>query len=173
MTLIKKSMVLAVILLTFATASLAKTTELNSVWGIPFGSSFSTVDSSLISRGCSILEDMTAISGGRKRVTTYRGDFFSRPCDVKVYFTSDSMVEFKLLFLKKPGPASGDVGAMFGNYTDLTLKLRSKYGYDRVKVSHNGGETQTWTVGTTEVELACDGRSSTNHTTVLTYRKTS
>ncbi|MCF4150996.1 hypothetical protein L2W58_04205 [Dethiosulfovibrio sp. F2B] len=162
-----KALTATIITLTLTTPAFC---AVESVWGIPAGSAFDTVSSALSDRGCSMILDQSSLDFGRAREVLYRGDFFGRPCMVRVYFEGGKMKTFRLCFLNKDVLTSGDAdGAMFGNYSDLTLKLRSKYGYDREIVSHGGGETQTWNVDGTRIVLACDGRSVSGHTTTLTY----
>ncbi|MEA3285449.1 MAG: hypothetical protein U9Q00_10840 [Synergistota bacterium] len=162
-----KALAATILTLTLATPALC---AVESVWGIPAGSGFDTVSSALSDRGCSLILDQSSLDFGRAREILYRGDFFGRPCMVQVYFKGGKMTTFRFSFLNKDDVASGDVGgSMLGNYSDLTLKLRSKYGYEREVVSHGGGETQTWTVDGARIVLACDGRSVSGHTTTLAY----
>lgn len=140
-----------------------------SVWGIPGGSRFDSVVSAMTERGCTLRLDVSAMDMGKRRETTFDGVFFDRPCTIKAEFDGDNLAIFQFLFMKKDGPTSQDVGDMLGNYSELTLKLRSKYGYERKVESHAGGETQVWSQDGVAITLSCDGRSVTGHTTVLTY----
>lgn len=106
---------------------------------------------------------------GDIRETFFEGIFFDRLCFIKTAFKDNGLQVFQFMFIKKDGPNSEDIGDMLGNYSELTLKLRSKYGYDRKKESHAGGETQTWSQDGVAITLACDSRSVSGHTTVLTY----
>ncbi|NCC96043.1 MAG: hypothetical protein EOM02_04305 [Synergistales bacterium] len=140
-----------------------------SVWGIPGGSRFDSVLSAMTERGCTLRLDLSAMDMGKRRETLFDGVFFDRPCSIRAEFDGDSLSMFQFFFLKKDGPTSQDVGDMLGNYSELSLKLRSKYGYERKVESHAGGETQVWSQDGVTITLSCDGRSITGHTTVLTY----
>nr|WP_321501197.1 hypothetical protein [uncultured Dethiosulfovibrio sp.] len=140
-----------------------------SVWGIPGGSRFDTVVAAMEERGCSLKLDISAIDMGKSREVLFDGSFFDRPCVIKAVFKDNRLEIFQFIFLRKDGPTSEDIGDMLGNYSELTLKLRSKYGYDRKIESHDRGETQKWSQDGMKIILSCDGRSGTGHTTVLTY----
>lgn len=140
-----------------------------SVWGIPAGSRFDTVVSAMEERGCTLKLDVSSLSNGRTREVFFDGNFFDRPCAIKALFQDNRLQMFQFIFLRKEGPTSDDVGDMMGNYSELTLKLRSKYGYDRKIESHDRGETQTWVQNGMDIVLSCDGRSTSGHTTVLSY----
>lgn len=164
--MIKKTILLASLIWTISSGPAMAT---QSVWGIPAGSDFNLVKSNLESRGCSLKMDMSSLESGKSREAFFDGVFFDRPCVVRTIFRDNSLSSFQFFFLKKADPSSGDVGDMLGNYSELTLKLRSKYGYDREITSHVGGETQRWTVEGVKITLSCDNRSSSGHTTSLIY----
>lgn len=140
-----------------------------SVWGIPGGSRFKSVAAAMVERGCPMRLDVSAMGMGKLRETLFEGVFFDRPCTIRTEFEGDSLTVFQFFFVKKDDPTSQDVGDMLGNYSELSLKLRSKYGYERKVESHGGGETQVWSKDGVTITLSCDGRSATGHTTVLTY----
>lgn len=137
-----------------------------SVWGIKAGSDFNQVKSALDVRGCTLQTDISTLEGGRSRETFFNGVFFGRPCTLRARFRADSLRSFQFFFVKKPDDGEG---GLMGNYSDLTAKLRTKYGYDRNVSSHAGGETQVWNEDGVRITLACDSRSASGHTTSLTY----
>ncbi len=142
----------------------------HSVWGIPSGSSFNMVSQAIAQRGGRLIQDITALDMGRLRQSLFEGVFFNKPCSILVTFYNNRMTEFQFRFFCFLNEKSKDISvSIFDTYEDLTLKLRSKYGYVREKREHDGGETQIWSADGVTISLACDRRSATKHTTVLTY----
>lgn len=62
---------------------------------------------------------------------------------------------------------------MGGNYSQLLRLLSRKYGLPDREFSLPDGEGRQWNLGRRAIVLAADGRSMSNHTTVLTYQDSS
>ncbi len=174
-----KTLVAALALALVAGMAWAAETSVPGVWGVSFGDSFERADRILTeTNGLRRLVDATALEGGRE--VLYGGDFFGHNCLVQVAFSDRGLWSFRFLFNRPLVPQNQQLTTeqreakvrqevLGGNYLQFLRMLTQKYGAPSREFSLADGEGRQWNLEGRSIVLAADGRSTSDHTTVLTY----